>query len=165
MSVNEHKKGAPKRIRFSILTISDRCSKGMAEDLSGKYISDELSKSDDVVEHRIVPDDVKTIRDAVIEIIPRCDCLVTTGGTGVAKRDVTISAIEPSIVKQLPGFGELFRRLTYDEVGTAAIMSGAISGIIGDGVVFCLPGSLPAVRLGMTIVSSESHHLIKHLRD
>jgi len=165
MSVDEHKKDAPEKIRFSILTISDRCSRGDAEDISGSYILTEVSKTDDVVEHRTVPDEVGPIREAVIELMDGCDCLVTTGGTGVARRDVTIPAIEPLITKQLPGFGELFRSLSYEEVGTAAMMSGAMSGIIGNGAVFCLPGSLPAVRLGMTIVTSESHHLIKHLRD
>lgn len=165
MSVEEHKGQAPVKVRFSVLTISDRCSRGVAEDASGAYIVGMLSEVNTFVEHRTVPDEECEIYGAVRELAAISDCVVTTGGTGVARRDVTIAAVKPMVDKHLPGFGELFRRLSYDEIGTASMMSGAMAGIIGQSVIFCLPGSLPAVKLGTSIIVAEAGHIIKHLRD
>lgn len=165
MSVKEHKGEAPKRFRFSVVTVSDRCSRGEADDLSGMHIIDMLSENNELSCHATVPDESAEISSAVAELAKISDCIVVTGGTGVSKRDVTVDALRPLFSKELPGFGELFRRLSFDEIGMASIMSGATAGVIGDSVVFCLPGSLPAVRLGMGIIVSEAYHIIKHLRD
>jgi len=165
MSVDDHKEGAPRRLRFSVITVSDRCSEGKAEDYSGSYIKEAVSSKNDLKDHRIVPDKTSEISRAVMELSRDVDCVVLTGGTGVSKRDVTIQAVRPFFEKEMPGFGELFRSLSYDEIGMASIMSGATAGIIGDSVIFCLPGSLPAVKLGMEIVLSEAYHIIKHLRE
>jgi molybdenum cofactor biosynthesis protein B len=165
MSFIEHKSKAPKSFRFSVITVSDRCYRGEAEYLSGRYIIEELSKNNEPGQHLVVPDEVVEIKAAMERAVRAVDCVVITGGTGVSKRDVTIEGVRPLFEKEVPGFGELFRRMSFEEIGTASIMSGATAGIIGGSVVYCLPGSLAAVKLGMRIISSETCHIIKHLRD
>ena len=113
----------------------------------------------------IVPDEKDQIKKAVNDILKDVDCVVTTGGTGITKRDVTIQSIKPLLDKEITGFGEIFRSLSYQEIGFPGIISGAICGTIGEKIVFCLPGSLNAVKLGTDIIISEATHLIKHLRE
>ena len=165
MSSEKHKITAPKSLNYGIVTISDSCHKGVAEDRSGKYILEKLSENNQVIKKIIVPDEKDQIKKAVNDIIKDVDCVVTTGGTGITKRDVTIQAIKPLLDKEIPGFGEIFRHLSYKEIGFPGIISGAICGTIGEKVLFCLPGSLNAVKLGTDIILSEATHLIKHLRD
>ena len=165
MSSEKHKSTAPKSLNYGIVTISDSCSKGIADDRSGKYISEKLSENNQVIKKIIVPDEKDQIKKAVNDILKDVDCIVTTGGTGITKRDVTIQSIKPLLDKEIPGFGEIFRHLSYIEIGFPGIISGAICGTIGEKVIFCLPGSLNAVKLGTDIILSEATHLIKHLRD
>jgi molybdenum cofactor biosynthesis protein B len=97
--------------------------------------------------------------------LPDVDAILTTGGTGVARRDVTIDAIEKLLDRQLPGFGELFRMLSFQQIGSAAMLSRAIAGIACGKMVFCLPGSPPAVELGFTrLIQPELRHLLGELR-
>ncbi|MDY1591699.1 MAG: MogA/MoaB family molybdenum cofactor biosynthesis protein [Methanofastidiosum sp.] len=165
MSSEEHKSKAPKSLNYGIITISDSCYKGKAEDRSGKYISEKLSENNQVVKKIVVPDEEEQIKNAVNDIIQDVDCVVTTGGTGITKRDVTIQAIMPLLDKEIQGFGEIFRYLSYTEIGFPGIISGAICGTIGEKIIFCLPGSLNAVKLGTDIILSEAPHLMKHLRE
>ena len=165
MSSEKHKSTAPKSLNYGIVTISDSCHKGVAEDRSGKYILEKLSENNKVIKKIIVPDEKDQIKKAVNDIIKDVDCVVTTGGTGITKRDVTIQAIKPLLDKEIHGFGEIFRHLSYKEIGLPGIISGAICGTIGEKVIFCLPGSLNAVKLGTDIIISEAAHLIKHLRE
>jgi molybdenum cofactor biosynthesis protein B len=89
------------------------------------------------------------------------DVVVTSGGTGVTPDDVTVEAVRPLVDKTLPGFGELFRRLSYEEIGTKVVGTRTFAGVIGDAVVFCLPGSENAARLGTEeIVLPEASHLV-----
>ena len=94
------------------------------------------------------------------------DVLVTSGGTGIAPRDITIESIRPFFDKELTGFGEIFRFLSYDEIGTAAVMSRATGGVIKSSgramAVFCLPGSLGAAKMGIKIILNEAGHVLKH---
>ena len=165
MSSEKHKSSAPKSLNYGIVTISDSCYKGVAEDRSGKYISEKLSENNKVTKHLVVPDEKDQIKKAMNEILKDVDCVVTTGGTGITKRDVTIQSIKPLLDKEITGFGEIFRYLSYKEIGFPGIISGAICGTIGEKIVFCLPGSLNAVKLGTDIIISEATHLIKHLRE
>lgn len=165
MSSEKHKSIAPKSLDYGIITISDSCSKGVAEDRSGKYLLEKISENNKVRKHLVVPDEKDQIKKAVEDILKDVDCVITTGGTGITKRDVTIHAIRPLLDKEIPGFGEIFRYLSYKEIGFPGIISGAICGTIGEKVIFCLPGSLNAVKLGTDIILSEATHLIKHLRD
>lgn len=165
MSSEEHKNKAPKSLKYGIITVSDSCSKGLAEDRSGKYIAEKLSETNQVIKKTIVPDDGEQIKKAILEILGDVDCIVTTGGTGITKRDVTIQTVKQLLDKEVIGFGEIFRYLSYEEIGFPGIISSALCGTIGDKIIFCLPGSLNAVKLGINIIISEAGHLIKHLRE
>lgn len=165
MSSDEHKSKAPKSLKYGVITVSDSCHKGIAEDRSGKYISEKLSETNQVVKKIVVPDEEDQIKKAIYDILEDVDCIVTTGGTGITKRDVTIQTINTVLDKEIYGFGEIFRHLSYKEIGFPAIISGAMAGTIEDKVVFCLPGSLNAAKLGTDIIISEAAHLIKHLRE
>jgi len=165
MSSEKHKSTAPKSLNYGIITVSDSCYKGLAEDKSGNHIKEKLSKNNIVVKTTIVPDEKELIEKALCDMLPDVDCVVTTGGTGITKRDVTIQTLRPHFDKEIPGFGEIFRYLSFREISYPGIISGAICGTIDEKVIFCLPGSLNAVKLGTDIILSEAAHMIKHLRD
>ncbi len=165
LSTTTHKADAPRSYSFFVITVSDSCSAGENEDRSGPLIISALEDGNTFVGCTTVPDDKSEIEQAVLSALYAADCVITTGGTGITKRDVTIEAIRPLLDKEIPGFGELFRRISYDEIGGAAIISGAMAGIIDKRVVFCLPGSVNAVRTGVDIIRSECYHLIKHARE
>lgn len=165
MSFEEHKNKAPKSLKYGIITVSDSCSKDLAEDRSGRYIAEKLSETNQVIKKTIVPDDGEQIKKAILEILGDVDCIVTTGGTGITKRDVTIQTVKQLLDKEVIGFGEIFRHLSYKEIGFPGIISSALCGTIGDKIIFCLPGSLNAAKLGINIIISEAGHLIKHLRE
>ncbi len=132
------------------------------EDESGKLIAETFGEK--VVAYILVPDNIEDIRSAVFEVLTTADVCIVTGGTGVAPGDVTIEAVEPLFTKKLEGFGEVFRRLSYDEIGIAAILSRATAGLISDKVVFCLPGSTKAVKLGLEIIKPLLRHLLSHAK-
>lgn len=132
-----------------VLTVTVSDTRTAADDASGKALVEELFAFEHV-EHLIVPDDpariTALVRDAVAQ--KRTDSIVLTGGTGIAPRDVSYEALAALFDKQLDGFGEAFRRLSWDEIGPRAILSRATAGTIGTCIVFLLPGSQKAVRLG-----------------
>lgn len=132
-----------------VLTVTVSDTRTAADDASGKALVEELFAFEHV-EHLIVPDDpariTALVRDAVAQ--GRADAIVLTGGTGIAPRDVSYEALAALFDKQLDGFGEAFRRLSWDEIGPRAILSRATAGTIGTCIVFLLPGSQKAVRLG-----------------
>jgi molybdenum cofactor biosynthesis protein B len=140
---------APDTLRFAVLTISD--SRGSDDDASGDLISQGLSDAGHrLVERRIVADDRWQIRAAVSAwVADKIDVVITTGSTGVTGRDVAPEALEPLFDKPLSGFGELFRQLSYDEIGASAIQSRATAGRCDHTLVFVLPGSPGACRLGV----------------
>jgi molybdenum cofactor biosynthesis protein B len=145
----------------AILTVST--SRSLDDDPAGDAVA-EVVEADGhaVVTRELVPDDYDRVQDTVDRFVDRedTDCVVTTGGTGVTPDDVTLEAVDPLFDKRLPGFGELFRRLSYDEIGTKVVGTRAVAGV-ADGVpVFCLPGSENAARLGTgDIVIEEAPHL------
>lgn len=146
----------------AIVTVSS--SRSLDDDPSGDAIRDELEESGfEIVTRELVNDDFDTIQHIVDTLTHRDDLeiVVTTGGTGVTPDDVTIEAIQPLISKTLPGFGELFRTLSYEEVGTRVVGTRAIAGVVDSVPVFCLPGSENAVRLGCEeIIVEEAPHLV-----
>jgi len=119
-----------------------------------------------VVSRKILPDDSVLIGKYVGNAISseNVDAIIVCGGTGVSITDVTIETVRPLMIKTLPGFGELFRKLSYDEIGSAAIMTRALAGVTDHGkAVFCIPGSPQAVKLVMTkLVLPETGHIVKH---
>ena len=115
MSHEEHKAKAPKKFKFAVITVSDTASRGKREDLSGYYIIEELKKEgNENVYYAVVPDEKLKIIKAVIEALEKADVVITTGGTGITRRDVTIEALRPLFDKELVGFGEIFRLKSYE---------------------------------------------------
>jgi molybdenum cofactor biosynthesis protein B len=138
-------------VSVGVLTVSD--TRTVETDKSGQTIVDLLSDAGHKIAAReIVSDDVAVIRVALREWIDdeNIDVVIATGGTGVTVRDVTPEAMAPLVTKPIPGFGELFRWLSYEEIGTSTIQSRAEAAVCGDTYVFLLPGSTGAVRTAMT---------------
>ncbi len=156
----EHKEHAPASVRCGVITSSD--SRNPETDESGKLIRDLLLRAGHTVPfYAVVKDDSKAIRDAVEQATRSCDAIITNGGTGIAKRDVTIPTLAPHFERTLPGFGEIFRRLSYDSIGSAAWLSGATAGVYHGRLVFCLPGSPDACRLATErLILPELSHVV-----
>ncbi|MGX1195996.1 MogA/MoaB family molybdenum cofactor biosynthesis protein [Metabacillus sp. SLBN-84] len=167
MSVTQHKLEAPKNIICKVITVSDTRSK--ETDKSGQLIIEMLQKrSHSIRDYQIVIDDFAAIYKEVMAgcLDREIDVILLNGGTGVAKRDVTIDVVESLIEKQLPGFGEIFRMLSYTEdIGSAAIMSRATAGIAKNTAVFSMPGSTGSVSLAMEkIILLEITHIVREIR-
>ena len=162
----QHRSYAPDSVSCSVLTVSD--SRTVASDSSGQLIQAELERAGHrVAERSIVKDDAEAIRTAVLRAVTRSDvdAVIATGGTGIAPRDVTPDTIEPLLEKQLAGFGELFRVLSFEEIGAAAMLSRALAGTLEGTVVYVMPGSSGAVRLGLErLILPELGHLVGQLR-
>jgi molybdenum cofactor biosynthesis protein B len=165
MSVAEHRRDAPARVRCFVLTISD--SRTEETDTGGRTIRDLLAAAGhEVAGHAIVADDPDRVRGTVLEQLRRSDVqvVVTTGGTGITSRDRTYEAIQTLLDKRLDGFGELFRMLSFQEIGAAAMLSRASAGVARGRIVVSLPGSVAAVRLGMEkLVLPELGHLVREV--
>ena len=144
----EHKEHAPTAVKCGVVTISD--SRTAETDESGKLVRDLLQRAGhSVLFTAVVKDEPKQILDAVEQASWTCEVIVTNGGTGLANRDVTIPTLFPTFERILPGFGELFRSLSYETIGSAAMLSGAVAGVYHGRLVFCVPGSPDACRLAM----------------
>ena len=158
----QHRKDAPKSVRCFVLTISD--TRTPATDTSGDAIVSALESAGHVVEGRnIVKDDPNAVQQAVKSA--SVEVVITTGGTGITSRDGTYEAVSGMFDKALDGFGELFRMLSYEQIGSAAMMSRACAGVIGRTAVFSLPGSEHAVRLAMDkLIIPEIGHVVRELR-
>ena len=150
MTVHEHAKKAPARVSCFVLTVSD--TRTPATDTSGRAIAERLEENGHLVADRvIVRDEPVDVVRAVREAAGRSDvqAIITTGGTGIARRDSTYEALSTLFEKRLDGFGELFRMLSFEDIGPAAMLSRATAGVIAGRAVFLLPGSEAAVRLAM----------------
>ncbi|MFQ3319449.1 MAG: molybdenum cofactor biosynthesis protein B [Natronomonas sp.] len=158
---HDHHQHDLESLGFAVLTVSS--SRSIDEDAAGDAIVEAVeSAGHEVTVRELVPDTYDRVQDTVNRFVNRedTDCIVTTGGTGVTPDDVTIEAVEPLFDKHLPGFGELFRRLSYDEISTKVVGTRAAAGVANGVPVFCLPGSESAVRLGIEdIVLEEAPHL------
>jgi len=164
VSVSDHRRDAPASIRCFVLTISD--TRTDATDTSGNAIVAALEQANHhVVGRRLVRDDPATVRDLILEQAGTVDVVIATGGTGLTSRDSTYEAISGVLHKRIDGFGELFRALSFSEIGSAAMLSRACAGTIGRTAVFSLPGSENAVRLAMTrLILPELGHIASELR-
>ena len=163
MSVRAHRDDAPASVACFVVTISD--TRTPDTDASGDAIVAALEAAGHrVTGRRIVPDEPGSVRDVVVAAASSVQAVITTGGTGITSRDSTFEAIAGLLDKRLDGFGELFRVLSYGEIGSAAMMSRACAGTIGRAAVFSLPGSEPAVRLAMTkLIIPELGHVVREL--
>lgn len=164
MSHQEHEQrahDAVRQIRCAVLTISD--TRGPETDTSGAIIRTALSQAGhDVIKYSVIRDEAEQI----VMLVQACEAegcklIVTNGGTGIARRDSTFEAIDGLLEKRLPGFGELFRMLSYQEIGPAAMLSRATAGVYRNALIFCLPGSTNAVQLALnTLIVPQLAHLV-----
>ena len=166
MSAEQHRRAAPTVLGFALITVSD--SRKAEDDASGRTLADLAQAAGHRVESmKIVRDDVSAIRRAVREALALdgVDAVVLTGGTGFSPRDVTLDAVEPLLESRIDGFGELFRMLSWQQVGSAAMLSRAAAGLAGGRAVFLLPGSAKAVTLAMeALILPETGHLLGQVR-
>jgi molybdenum cofactor biosynthesis protein B len=168
-AVQEHKAQAPESLKLAVLTVSD--TRTVETDTSGALIVERATGAGHrVVEWAIVPDEPGQMR-AVIEGYVAMDdlhvlhAILVTGGTGVSARDQTFETVSGLLTKPLPGFGELFRMLSYAEIGPACMLSRAVGGLIGKVVILVMPGSRAAVELAMSkIILPELPHLVREAR-
>jgi len=166
MSQAAHKAAAPRSVRCFVLTISD--TRTDATDTGGRAIVDLLTSAGHLIVGRaLVKDDAALVRHCVmLQLATGTDegpqVIITTGGTGISSRDTTYEAIAALLEKRLDGFGELFRMLSYEQIGAAAMMSRACAGLAGGRIIVSLPGSEAAVRLAMEkLVLPEIGHLVQ----
>lgn len=167
MSSIEHKLEAPYSVNCKVITISD--TRNEETDKSGKLIKKLLEENGHtIVDYKIVKDEETLIRSSILKGCEarNIDVVLTNGGTGIAKRDVTIEAVESLIEKEIPGFGEIFRMLSYqDDIGSAALLSRAIAGVSMNTAVFAMPGSSGAVKLAMEkLILPELGHVAREIR-
>ena len=156
-----HRRDAPARVPTAVLTVSD--TRTLETDSGGALVAELLAGAGHPVASRaIVRDEPEEIRRGLETALaaPDVRAVVLTGGTGVAPRDVTPETVEPLLERVIPGFGELFRMLSYEEIGSAALLSRALAGLRGGRVVFVLPGSRGAIRLALEkLILPELGHL------
>jgi molybdenum cofactor biosynthesis protein B len=169
----KHKEKAPKNLSFAVITISTSRYK---DSQAGKPVTDESrdlilkilkNNGHTIAVQRLITDSKAMIQKTIREMLnsPHLDAIISTGGTGITPADLTIEAVEPILEKRLPGFGELFRHLTYGEIGSSAVMSRATAGVANGKAVFCLPGSPHAVKLCLErLILPETAHIVLHAR-
>ncbi|WP_257346590.1 MogA/MoaB family molybdenum cofactor biosynthesis protein [Pseudalkalibacillus decolorationis] len=167
MGAEEHKREAPKHVNTMIITVSD--TRIEQTDKSGNWIKEELQQAGhSIVEYTIVKDEATLIEEAIRTgtFDQRIDVILINGGTGIAKRDVTVEVVKELISKEIPGFGELFRMLSYTEdIGSAALLSRAIAGVYENTAIFSMPGSTGAVKLAMNkLILPEISHVVREIR-
>jgi molybdenum cofactor biosynthesis protein B len=162
----QHRAAAPDVVRCAVLTVSD--TRTAATDTSGALILELLAEAGhEIVAHEIVKDEPSQIRLKIAAWVTTAgvDAVISNGGTGIAARDTTYDVIAGLLEKRLDGFGELFRMLSYQEIGAAAMLTRAVAGVYRGRVVIALPGSTNAVRLGMDkLIVPELAHMVLELR-
>jgi len=170
----EHKAEARRQLNFAVIICStsrfEETSKtGRIDDASGDLIVKILRENGHrVTVRRIVPDDKEQIQHVLMRALKsrKVDAIIFSGGTGVSPNDVTIEAVKPMLEKEIPGFGEIFRFLSYKKIGSAAILTRALAGTCRGKAIFCLPGSPDSVSLALEkLIIPEVGHIIKHARE
>lgn len=173
-TAKRHKAAAPKKLKFGIFVCStsryQKLKKGeKIEDVSGDLIESFLKNAGHTILFRkTVPDDKTLIQKGLGYALSSADvdAVVLCGGTGIAPLDVTIETVSPLLEKNLPGFGEIFRRLSFEKIGSAAVLSRAIAGVAKGKAIYCIPGSPDAVRLCLErLILPETGHILKHARE
>ncbi len=165
-SVREHRADSPRQVRCAVITVSD--TRTLETDGGGATIVQRLTDAGHVVaEREIIPDEPEPMR-RLLELYrddERIDVLLMTGGTGISYRDQTYETISALLDKPLPGYGELLRMLSYEEIGAASMLSRATGGLAGRTVVLTMPGSRAAVELAMDkIILPELNHLVREAK-
>ncbi len=165
-SHHQHRAEAPSELGVAVITVSD--TRTLETDKSGALIEDYLTEaSHRVLPRAIVPDDPREIEPAVLAALeqPGCDVVILTGGTGVSPRDRTPEVVESLSERLLTGYGELFRMLSWQDIGAAAMLSRAVAGVREGRLLVATPGSTGAVRLAMEkLLLPEMGHVVRELR-
>jgi molybdenum cofactor biosynthesis protein B len=159
----EHRAASPQSVTCAVLTISD--SRTEQDDESGKLYKEQLSQNGHkILAYALLKNDAAAIRQKITELLKQngLQVIITSGGTGVSHRDVTVETVSAMLEKKLDGFGELFRSLSYQEIGTSSILSRAVAGVIQGKVILSLPGSLGATKLAIEkIILPEIGHMVR----
>jgi molybdenum cofactor biosynthesis protein B len=164
MSHEEHRREGPRSVRVFVVTASD--TRGEGEDRSGAFLREAAAAAGhEVVGHAVVRDEPVALRAALdAAAAAGAEAIVVNGGTGIAARDRTYEAVTGVLEKRLDGFGELFRMLSWGEIGSAAMLSRAVAGTWGGRVIFSVPGSTAAVRLAWEkLIAPELGHVVREL--
>ena len=173
-STRRHKAEAPAKLGFAIFMCSTSRYRQLkegthVEDASGDLIESMLKTAGhSVLIRKTISDDKNMIEEGIRLILDAAgvSAVIFCGGTGIAPTDVTIETVTPFLEKSLPGFGEVFRRLSYDQIGSASMLSRAIAGVAKGKAFFCIPGSPDAVRLCLEkLILAEAGHVVKHARE
>jgi molybdopterin adenylyltransferase len=173
-STKTHKAHAPRKVNFAVFIVSTSRYEAMAKgeattDVSGDTVESLLKAAGHLVLfRRVVSDDKVMLEHAVKSVLDNegIEAAVFCGGTGVTHADITIETVSPFFEKAIPGFGEFFRRLSFDKNGSSAILSRAVAGVTHSKVLFCIPGSPDAARVAVELlISPEAGHIVKHARE
>lgn len=167
MSVEKHRSEAEDiEVRFCVIVTSDKVLQGIYEDRVIPLVSEILSKHGfNLSSYSIVPNNREKIGSAISSSLASCDVVLISGGTGLGPKDVSVDVVRSMCIKDVPGFGELFRYLTYQIHGTAALATRAMACSVGDKLIFITPGSPSAVSLALEkLILPEVRHLIAELR-
>ncbi|MBQ6627284.1 MAG: MogA/MoaB family molybdenum cofactor biosynthesis protein [Methanobrevibacter sp.] len=160
----QHQKASSKEITCGVITLSDS-RKSKKADLSGEYISNEIESRYTLNGRSLIPDEKDDLINAIEDMISDdIDVILTTGGTGLDSRDITVETVESLFEKKLDGFGEIFRMKSYEEIGSAALLSRATAGIYKKSIIFSMPGSPNAVKTALNIIIDELPHFVHHVK-
>lgn len=164
-SMELHKKLSTKDIQCGIITLSDSKAKNPKEDISGDYIANQIKSKYFLKSKMIIPDEKDILLKTIEAMInKKIDVILTTGGTGLEHRDITIETVNEIFDKKINGFGEIFRLKSYEELGSGALLSRATAGLYKQTIIFSMPGSPDAVETGMKIIIDELPHLVSHAK-
>ncbi|MCM3725823.1 molybdenum cofactor biosynthesis protein MoaB [Neobacillus cucumis] len=167
MGVEQHKQESPKKVNCKVITVSD--TRTNDTDKSGNLIIRLLEENSHIIhDYEIITDDFEVIEEAIKKgcLDKEIDVVLINGGTGIASRDVTVEVVQSLLEKELTGFGEIFRMLSYlEDIGSAAILSRAIAGVAYNTAIFSMPGSSGAVKLAMEkLIIPEISHVVREIR-
>ena len=163
-TAKEHQNESSKDISCGVITLSDS-RKSKKADLSGQYMAEEIESRYSLESRKLIPDEKDDLVNAIEEMVSdNIDVILTTGGTGLDTRDITVETVEELFEKRLDGFGEIFRAKSYEEIGSAALLSRATAGIYKKTVIFSMPGSPNAVKTALGIVIEELPHFVHHVK-
>ena len=160
-TTKQHQKESSNDILCGVITLSD--TKTKKEDLSGQYLEEEIKKRYSFNSRIVIPDEKNELTAAIEDMINNnVDVILTTGGTGLDMRDITIETVEGLFDKKIDGFGEIFRHQSYLEIGSGALLSRATAGVYKKSCIFSMPGSPNAVKTASKIIIDELPHIVHH---
>ncbi len=163
-TTEKHKKQSSNDINCGVITLSDTIISNK-DDLSGRYLAEEISKRYTLKSKVIIPDEKnKLIENIELMINNNIDVIITTGGTGLDSRDITVETVEKLFDKKIEGFGEIFRHQSFLEIGSGALISRATAGVYKKTIIFSMPGSPNAVKTASNIIMDEFPHLVFHAK-